>query len=135
MLLASGSTTLNQEVRRGSARESRFAEEPAVPADMRRLRRPFAFRNVRTRKRQERVRPMARITAEWPILLYVTETVPFLAEFLQAIQVHHARRLVELAPDEDSGCSHRTHLFCHDSGPALRDYSRSGHSEGGGFVP
>jgi hypothetical protein len=52
MFLASGSTTLNQEVRRRSARESRYAEEPAVPADMRRLRRPFAFRNVRTRKRQ-----------------------------------------------------------------------------------
>ena len=64
MFLASGSTTLNQEVRRGSARESRFAEEPAVPTDMRRLRRPLTFRKVRTRKCQERVRPMARINVE-----------------------------------------------------------------------
>jgi hypothetical protein len=48
----------------GAPRDSRFAEEPAVPTDMRRLRRPLTFRKVRTRKCQERVRPMARINVE-----------------------------------------------------------------------
>jgi hypothetical protein len=119
MFLASGSTTLNQEVRRGSARESRFAEEPAVPTDMYRLRRPFAFRDVRTRKRQERV--VARVTVEWPILSYATEIIPFPSVFLQTLRNHVARRFVQLALDEDGGCSHRTHRLCHDSGHAVRD--------------
>ena len=121
LCLASGSTTLNREVRHGSARESRFAEEPAVPVDVRRLRHPYAFRNVRTRKPRERVCPMARISVEWPILPYATEIIPFLAVFLETLQAHLARRLVQLAFDEDGGCSHRTHRLCNDSSPAVRD--------------
>ena len=72
-----------------------------MPVDLRRLRHPFAFRNVRTRKPQERVCPMARISVEWPILPYATEIIPFLAVFLETLQAQLARRLVQLALDED----------------------------------
>jgi hypothetical protein len=55
-------------VRHASARDSRFAEEPALPADLLRLRHPLAFANVRARKRQESICPMARIIVEWSFL-------------------------------------------------------------------
>ena len=113
-------------MRRGSARESRFAEEPAMPVDVRRLRHPFAFRNVRTHKRQERVCPMARVSVEWPILPYATEIIPFLAVFLETPRAYLARSLVLLALDEDGGCSHRTHRLCHDSSAVVRDLLSSG---------